>query len=114
MMTRSTQHNRKPALLSLLVILLLTLASRVYAAEKIKIDDESFGVIYETPMNTIKGLILYINNNKCVGSYRIANNDFVVANGEINARGPNKHIILGTARFNIDCGPSQSLVLNRE
>ena len=84
------------------------------AAAKVSIEDDSFGVVYENPGNTNKGLILFMSNSKCIGSYRIANNELVIANGNINARGPNKHITLGTAKFNVDCGPMQSLVLTRQ
>jgi hypothetical protein len=92
---------------------LLTVCA-VATAESMSIDDESFGVFYETPMNTNKGLILYISNKNCFGNYRVANNELVIGNGEINARGPEKVIPFGTTKFRVDCGPQQSLVLSRE
>jgi len=92
----------------------LSLISTLVAGESMSIDDESFGVFYESPMNTNKGLILYISNKNCFGSYRIANNELVIGNGDINARGPEKVIPFGTTKFRVDCGPQQSLVLTRE
>jgi len=92
----------------------LCLMSNLLNAAPLSIDDESFGVFYETPMNTNKGLVLYISNKNCVGAYRIANNDIVIATGDINARGPEKVIHFGTTNFRLDCGPQQSLVVTRE
>ena len=96
--------------------LLLTIASTVHAADTINIDDDSFAVIYESPMNSDKGLIMFISNSKCVGSYRIANSnsDFIIAQGDINARGPKKTIHLGQAKLLVDCGPIQSLTVTRQ
>ena len=96
-----------------LFILLSGLSATIYA-EDISVDDESFGVFYESPMNTNKGLVLYISNKNCFGSYRIANNELIIASGDVNARGPEKLVQFGTARFKLDCGPQQSLVITRE
>lgn len=95
------------------IILFVSFSSLAFA-EAISIDDESFGVFYESPMNSNKGLILYISNKNCFGSYRIANNEQVIASGDVNARGPEKTVQFGTARFRIDCGPLQSLVITRK
>ena len=97
----------------LLLVVFVTLSSHAIAGS-ITIDDESFGVFYESPMNSNKGLILYISNKNCFGSYRITNNELVIASGDVNARGPEKTIQFGTARFEIDCGPLQSLVITRK
>ncbi len=91
-----------------------TTAVTVATAAPVSIDDESFGVFYESPMNTNKGLVLYISNKNCFGTYRIASNELVIANGDINARGPEKVIPFGTTRFRVDCGPQQSLLITRE
>jgi len=99
---------------AILALFTVAFATNAHAAAKVSIEDDSFGVVYENPGNTNKGLILFISNSKCVGSYRIANNELVIASGDINARGPSKLVILGTAKFNIDCGPMQSLVLMRQ
>lgn len=101
-------------MLKAISIILFALFSSLAVAEGISIDDESFGVFYESPMNSNKGLILYISNKNCFGSYRIANNEQVIASGDVNARGPEKTIQFGTARFQIDCGPLQSLVITRK
>lgn len=98
----------------LLLLILLCLINTATIAAPVTIDDESFGVFYESPMNTNKGLVLYISNKNCFGSYRIASNELVIGNGDINARGPEKIIPFGTTRFRIDCGPQQSLVITRE
>ena len=92
----------------------VSFACTVAAAESVSIDDESFGVFYETPMNTNKGLVLYISNKNCYGSYRIANGELVIASGDINARGPEKTIPFGTTKFRVDCGPMQSLLITRQ
>lgn len=94
--------------------IVLGLMSHTLLAAPLSIDDESFGVFYESPMNTNKGLILYVSNKSCVGTYRIANNDIVIANGSVNARGPEKIIHFGTTKFRVDCGPLQSLIITRE
>ena len=98
----------------ILLSLALFAISNSLVAAPVSIDDESFGIFYESPMNTNKGLVLYITNKNCIGSYRIANTDIVIANGEINGRGPEKTIPFGTTRFRVDCGPQQSLVITRE
>jgi len=100
--------------ISTIVLYLLLSFSSMAIAAPISVDDESFGVFYETPMNTNKGLVLYISNKNCFGSYRIANNEIVIATGDINARGPEKTIPFGTTRFRVDCGPLQSLLITRE
>ena len=92
----------------------LCACSTMLTAAPLSIDDESFGVFYESPMNSNKGLVLYLSNKNCIGSYRITNNDIVVATGEINTRGPEKVIHFGTTKFRVDCGPQQSLVISRE
>lgn len=97
-----------------ILLVVFAMLSSQALADSITIDDESFGVFYESPMNTNKGLILYISNKNCFGSYRIANNEQVIATGDVNARGPEKTIQFGTARFRIDCGPLQSLVITRK
>ena len=97
-----------------LFLIALGLMSNTLFAAPLSIDDESFGVFYESPMNTNKGLILYISNKNCVGSYQVANNEIIIANGSVNARGPEKIIHFGTTKFRIDCGPLQSLVITRE
>ena len=97
-----------------ILFIVLGLMSNTLLAAPISIDDESFGVFYESPMNSNKGLILYISNKNCVGSYQVANNEIVIANGSINARGPEKIIHFGTTRFRVDCGPLQSLVITRQ
>ena len=96
--------------------LFLTIVSSVYAADSINIDDDSFAVIYESPMNSDKGLILFIRNSKCIGSYRItnSNSDLIIAQGDINTRGPEKTIYLGQAKLRVDCGPLQSLTVTRQ
>ena len=96
------------------IFLLLMAFSIAVFAESVSIDDESFGVFYESPMNTDKGLVLYISNKNCFGSYRVANNELVIAQGDVNARGPEKTIPFGTARFKLDCGPQQSLLITRQ
>jgi len=98
----------------LTTLVLAGLNHSAYAASKVSIDDDSFGVLYESPAQGNKGLILFISNSKCIGSYHVATQERVIASGELNARGPNKHITLGTAKFNVDCGPLQSLLLIRE
>jgi hypothetical protein len=98
----------------LLAYAVFSFTCSVAAAEPVSIDDESFGVFYETPMNTNKGLVLYIRNKNCFGSYSVSNNDLVIATGDINSRGPEKIIPFGTAKFRVDCGPQQSIVINRE
>jgi len=97
---------------TLSTILLFTASAQ--ANDTIQIDDNSFGVFYESPMNTDKGLVLYVSNNNCIGKYRITTNELVVANGEVNARGPAKIIHFGNAKFRLDCGPQQALTLIRE
>lgn len=86
----------------------------VYAGETINIDDDSFGVFYEHPMNSDKGLILYINNSNCMGKYRIANNELIIAEGEINAKGPSKGIYLGSTKLRVDCGVQHGMKITRE
>jgi hypothetical protein len=97
-----------------LPLMLFSIFSSTAFAESVSIDDESFGVFYENPMNTDKGLVLYISNKNCFGSYRIARNELLIGNGDINARGPEKIIPFGTARFRLDCGPQQSLLITRQ
>ena len=101
-------------ILNSLIFLLLAILNSAVLAESVSIDDESFGVFYESPMNTDKGLVLYISNKNCFGSYRIANNELVIASGDVNARGPEKTIPFGTTRFRLDCGPQQSLLITRQ
>ena len=97
-----------------LLFILLCLTTSATIATPVTIDDESFGVFYENPMNTDKGLVLYIRNKNCFGSYRIVRNELVIGSGDINVRGSEKIIPFGTTRFRLDCGPQQSLVITRE
>ncbi|HEY5604352.1 MAG TPA: hypothetical protein VIM41_14720 [Gammaproteobacteria bacterium] len=89
-------------------------AVSAHASQTMTVDDNSFSVFYESPMNADKGLILYISNNNCTGSYRITTNDLVIASGEINGRGPSKLVHFGNVRLRVDCGPAQVLTLTPE
>ena len=107
-------HIKRTTRVLLCLVLLSLTCVTTSAGEATTIDDESFGVFYENPMNNNRGLILYISAKNCVGSYRVINNEIVLASGNINGRGPEKTIPFGTTKFRIDCGPLQSLVVTRE
>ncbi|MCI0508075.1 MAG: hypothetical protein L0Z73_18500 [Gammaproteobacteria bacterium] len=65
-------------------------------------------------MSADKGLILYISNSSCVGSYCIATHELVIATGEINGKEPAKLIHFRQSKIRVDCGPQQSLILIQE
>ena len=78
------------------------------------IDQESFGVFYENPTFTDKGLILFIDNDKCVAKYRVVHNEVVVGSGQINTRAREKIIPFGTTTLRIECGSLNALTITRQ
>jgi hypothetical protein len=84
------------------------------AHQSVTVEHEGFGVIYESPTFSDRGLILYVDNNRCVAQYRIVRNEIVVGNGQLNVRTKEKQIPFGTAILRFECDLSNALVITRQ
>ncbi|MGD8568395.1 MAG: hypothetical protein PVJ39_09930 [Gammaproteobacteria bacterium] len=82
--------------------------------QKTTIEHESFGVLYESPTFTNKGLILFVDNDRCVAKYRVVLDEIVIGSGQLNARAKERLVPFGITTLRFDCDMANALVITRE
>ena len=74
-----------------------------------EIENHSFGVIRENSSTQNQALLLYISNQDCVAKYRVAVNELIIGDGEIDVKKFKKTIPFGSSTIQITCGTQNSL-----
>jgi hypothetical protein len=82
--------------------------------QELEVEHESFGVLYESPTFTNKGLILFVDNDRCVAKYRVVLGEIVIGSGQLNVRAKERLVPFGTATLRFACDMTNALVITRE
>lgn len=82
--------------------------------QQLSIAHESFGVLYESPTFTNKGLILFVDNDRCVAKYRVVLDEIVIGSGQLNVRAKDRLVPFGTTTLRFVCGTANELLITRQ